>query len=153
MKRFIHILSIVCGAFILAGLLTSCGKETKVVVYQLVCDTVEFTQPQTIKDSEVQNLYLQFLEDLSKLGLNKTWQAEVVNDKFSAEDAKAEALYQSHLPKLKELEAAYKKAIGNLGPRSESSIYAKVVYKLSKSIPADAFSERLQEYAFELKYN
>lgn len=43
MKRFIHILSIVCGAFILAGLLTSCGKETKVVVYQLVCDTVEFT--------------------------------------------------------------------------------------------------------------
>ena len=138
---------------LLAGILSSCGKEYKVTVYQLYLDMTEFTQPQTIKDLEVKSLYTGLWTDLSNLNLNDTWQVEVINDKFSAEDSKAEARYDSNLPKVKELESSYKKKIEELGGRSESSFYTKIVYKLSKSVPADYSSECLREYYFELKYD
>ena len=153
MERFRKNIRFICGLILFAGLFSSCGKEYKVTVYQLICDTSEFTQPQTIKDPEVQSAYTQFLFDIGKLGINETWQVEVVNDKFKKEDDKAEAKYNSHLPEVKELESTYKKMIEGFGTRSESSFYAKVVYKLSKSVPADYSTERLQEYSFELKYD
>ena len=153
MKRIKRILNTTVGLVLLACLFQSCGEEYKVTIYQLICDTAEFTQPQTIKDPDVQNVYLQFLTDLGRLGINETWQVNVVNGNFSAEDAKAKTLYSSHLPEVKKLEAAYRKRIEELGTRSESSFCAKVIYKLSKSVPADNSSERLQEYSFELKYD
>ena len=148
-----RILRMLCGILLFAGLATSCGKETKLTVYQLVCDTPEFTQPQAIMDADVQSAYLQFLTDLNGLNLNDTWQAWVVNDRFDAEDAKAIDQYDNLLPRLKALESTYKKKIGEFGARDDSAFYVKVVYRLSRYVPADNTTDRLREYAFELSYD
>ena len=143
---------------LLSGVFASCGKEQKLAVYLFYCDTSEFTPDRVIEDPELRSVYSTLLVDLmtelSNLRLNDKWDSWVVNDKFSVEDVKAEAEYDKHLPAIKDLEARYKERIGGIGLQSESSFYIKVVYNLSRSVPADYSSAvYLREYSFDLKYN
>ena len=126
-------------------------------MYLFYCDISEFTSESTVEDAELRAVYsdlrLDLTVDLSKLNFYDKWDVWVVNDKFSVEDAKAEAEYDGHLPAFKELEAKYKKRIEEIGLQSESSFCIKVVYNLSRSVPADNSSDYLREYSFDLRYN
>ncbi len=145
-------ISILCGLILLGGFLSSCGKESKVAIYHFYCDTAEFTQPGEIQDPAMREAYSRFLtdfmSDLVKLNLVDTHQVDIVNGKFSAEDEKQLAEYKSHLPALKEIESSYRKKAAALA----APFHIKVVYTLSRSVPADASpAVSLQEYSFELK--
>lgn len=148
---------VVTGLLIIASIVTSCGKITKVTLYNFYCDAVEYTLPTEVTDPELQDAYMLLLDDLMndlvKLNLNDLWQVDVTGDDFGPEDAKAEATYASHLPEVKALESKYKKRIEDLSKGSSSSFCIKVVYNLSRSVPADySPAVYLQEYHFELRY-
>ena len=132
-----------------SGIFASCSKENKLAVYLFYCDISEFTSESQVTDPA---LRLDLTVDLSNLKLYDKREVWVVNDKFDVEDAKVEAEYDGHLPAIKELETKYKKRIEEIGLQSESSFYIKVVYNLSRSVPADYTSSYLREYAFELRY-
>ena len=147
----------VFGLFLLCCLLTSCEKITKVTLYNIYCDTAEYTPPTDVTDPALHDAYMQLLDDLMsdlvRINANDLWQVDVINDNFGPEDAKAEAAYARHLPEVKDLESKYKKRIEDLSKGSSSSFYIKVVYTLSRSVPADYSSATyLQEYHFELRY-
>ena len=153
MKKWIFI-----ALVLLSGVFASCGKEQKLAVYLFYCDTSEFTPEREIEDAEMRTVYtgilVDLLTELSNLRLNDKWDVWVVNDDFSAEDVKAEAEYDKHLPAVKDLESRYKKRIAEIGLQSESSFNIKVVYNLSRSVPADYSSAvYLREYSFDLRYN
>ena len=152
MKRWM-----VIALVLVAGVFASCSKENKLAVYLFYCDISEFTSDGDVKDPELREacsaLRLDLTTELSKLRFNDKWDIWVVNDKFSVEDAKAEAEYDKNLPVVKELESKYKKRVEEMGLQSESSFYIKVVYNLSRSVPADHSSAYLREYSFYLKYN
>lgn len=140
-----------------SGIFASCQKENKLAVYLFYCDISEFASESQVTDPDLRAAYsdlrLDLTVDLSKLKFYDKWDVWVINDKFSVEDAKAEAEYDGHLPALKELEAKYKKRIEEIGLQSESSFYIKVIYNLSRSVPADNSSDYLREYSFDLRYN
>ena len=140
-----------------SGIFASCSKENKLAVYLFYCDISEFSSESQVTDPDLRAVYsdlrLDLTVDLSKLKFYDKWDVWVVNDKFSVEDAKAEAEYDGHLPAFKELEAKYKKRIEEIGLQSESSFCIKVVYNLSRSVPADYTSAYLREYSFDLRYN
>ena len=140
-----------------SGIFVSCQKENKLSVYLFYCDISEFTSESQVTDPDLRAAYsalrLDLTVDFSNLKLYDKREVWVVNDKFDVEDAKVEAEYDGHLPAIKELEAKYKKRIEEIGLQSESSFYIKVVYNLSRSVPADYTSSYLREYAFELRYN
>ena len=140
-----------------SGIFASCSKENKLAVYLFYCDISEFSSESQVTDPDLRAVYsdlrLDLTVDLSKLKFYDKWDVWVVNDKFSVEDAKAEAEYDGHLPAFKELEAKYKKRIEEIGLQSESSFCIKVVYNLSRSVPADYTSAYLREYTFDLRYN
>jgi hypothetical protein len=144
-----------CGLILVFGLLTSCAKEYKLTQYQIIFGTSDISQPRDITDDDVRAVYLQLIDDVNRLKtrVDDYWQIDVVNDRFGPEDEKAIARYNSNLAQVKELEAACKKKIEELGTHHESSFYAKVIYQLKRSVPAYYSSDCLQEYTFELKYN
>lgn len=154
MKHF-KLAYFICGLILVSGLLASCAKETKLTQYQITFGTSDISQPRDITDIEVRNVYLQLIDDINNLKtrVDDYWQIDVINDRFSPEDENAIARYNSHLTEVKELEAACKRKIEDLGTRYESSFYAKVIYQLKRSVPADGSSDCLKEYTFELKYN
>jgi hypothetical protein len=149
------IILFLCGLILVSGLLTSCGKEFKVTQYQIIFGTSDISQPRDIPDEEVRTVYLQLIDDVNRLKtvVDDYWQIEVVNDRFGPEDENAIARYNSRLTQVKDLEAACKRKIEALGAHPESSFYAKVIYQVKRSVPADYSSDCLQEYTFELKYN
>ena len=150
-----RIILLLCGLILVSGLLTSCGKEFKVTQYQIIFGTSDISQPRDIPDEEVRTVYLQLIDDVNRLKprVDDYWQVEVINDRFGPEDENAIAQYNSNLSVVKNLEAACKKKIEDLGTYPESSFYAKVIYQVKRSVPADYSSDCLQEYTFELKYN
>lgn len=152
MKKWILLLLILSS-----GVFASCGKENKLAVYLFYCDISEFTSESQVTDPDLRAAYsalrLDLTVDLINLMMNDKWDVWVVNDKFSVEDAKAEAEYDRNLPAFKDLESKYKKRIEEIGLQSESSFSIKVVYNLSRSVPADQSSDYLREYSFVLRYN
>ena len=157
-KTHLHgrrIILFLCGLILVSGLLTSCGKEFKVTQYQIIFGTSDISQPRDIPDEEVRTVFLQLIDDVNRLKtvVDDYWQIEVVNDRFGPEDENAIARYNSRLTQVKNLETACKRKIEALGTHPESSFYAKVIYQVKRSVPADYSSDCLQEYTFELKYN
>lgn len=156
MKKYVY--PFLCGLILLGGLLSSCGKESKVAIYHFYCNTSEFTQPAEITDPGMQDAYTQFLtdymSDLLKLKLEETCQVDITGGKFTDEDTRNLAKYNSHLLELKKLESFYRKRLAEFGNQGSASFRIKTVYSLSRSVPADyAPAVTLQEYTFELKYN
>lgn len=139
-----------------SGVFASCGKENKLAVYLFYCDISEFTSESQVTDPDLRAAYsalrLDLTVDLTNLKFNDKWDVWVVNDKFGAEDVKAVAEYDRNLPAILELESKYKERMKEIGPRSESSFAIKVVYNLSRSVPADHTSDYLREYSFDLRY-
>jgi len=154
MKR-LKLAYIICGLILTSGLLTSCAKEFKITQYQIIFGTSDISQPIDIPDEEVRTVYQQLIDDVNRLKprVDDYWQVEVINDRFGPEDENAIAQYNSNLSVVKNLEAACYKKIEDLGTYPESSFYAKVIYQVKRSVPADNSSDCLQEYTFELKYN
>ena len=145
-----------CALILAANLFASCEKETTLTTYLFYFNEEDYTQPGEIADPEIRAFYLDILEGFSKLQANDFWQIYVDNRKFGPEDEKAEARFSATLATIKEYEARYRKAIEDLGVHEGSSFHVKYVYRLSRDIPADHFSDGyspaiLQEYSFELR--
>lgn len=158
MKKSVkYFLSFIGGILLLSGVFASCEEEYKVTIYRLSCGATEYTGPGDIADPELEAVYIRLLDnlmtDLALLRLDEMWTVNIYDDNFTKEDEKRVETFNKYLPKVKELEASYKKRIEEIEITSTSSFCIKLQYILSRSVPADASALCLQEYSFELKYN
>ncbi len=147
-----------CGLVLAANLFASCAEETTLTSYLFYFNEEDFTQPAEIADPEIRAFYLDIREGFANLHANDLLQIDVVNRNYAPEDGKAMARFNDTLAAIKEYEARYRKAIGELGAHEGSSFHVKYVYRLSRDVPADHFSSGysptvLQEYTFELRYD
>lgn len=147
-----------CGFILAVSLFASCEKETMLTTYLFYFNEEDFTQPGDIADPEIRAFYLDIREGFTKLQANDYWQIYVENRKYGSEDEKAETRFNATLATIREYEARYRKAIEDLGVHEGSSFHIKYVYRLSRDVPADHFSNGyspaiLQEYSFELRYD
>ena len=147
-----------CGFILAVSLFASCEKETMLTTYLFYFNEEDFTQPGEIADPEIRAFYLDIREGFTKLQANDYWQIYVEDRKYGPEDEKAETRFNATLATIKEYEARYRKAIEDLGVHEGSSFHIKYVYRLSRDVPADHFSNGyspaiLQEYSFELRYD
>lgn len=147
-----------CGFILAVSLFASCEKETMLTTYLFYFNEEDFTQPGEIADPEIRAFYLDIREGFTKLQANDYWQIYVENRKYGPEDEKAETRFNATLATIREYEARYRKAIEDLGVHEGSSFHIKYVYRLSRDVPADHFSNGyspaiLQEYSFELRYD
>ena len=147
-----------CGFILAVSLFASCEKETMLTTYLFYFNEEDFTQPSEIADPEIRAFYLDIREGFTKLQANDYWQIYVEDRKYGPEDEKAETRFNATLATIKEYEARYRKAIEDLGVHEGSSFHIKYVYRLSRDVPADHFSNGyspaiLQEYSFELRYD
>ncbi|MBO4536939.1 MAG: hypothetical protein J5702_07000 [Bacteroidales bacterium] len=154
-KRILYLIS---GIILLSGVFASCEQAYKVTIYRLTCGATEYTGPGDIADPNLEAVYIRLLDDLmndlSLLRLDEMWTVNIYDDNFKEQDEKRVAQFNKYLPKVKELEATYKKRIEEIEITSTSSFCIKLQYILSRSVPADYASALcLQEYSFELKYN
>ena len=148
-----NIRNIFLGLILLSGVFSSCAQHIKPTMYQIDFNIEEFTPPQTIADSEVRKAFEDIISvfERAKLGLD-SWTVDIVNDRFDAEDKNAENRYNNTLTRVKACEAECRRIIDALGT-SESSLYLRVVLKLSRWVAADSLSTPMEEYRFELIYN
>lgn len=148
-----NIRNIFLGLILLSGVFSSCAQHIKPTMYQIDFNIEEFTPPQTIADPEVRKAFEDIISvfERAKLGLD-SWTVDIVNDRFDAEDKNAENRYNNTLTRVKACEAECRRIIDALGT-SESSLYLRVVLKLSRWVAADSLSTPMEEYRFELIYN
>ncbi len=145
---------ILLGLVLMSGVFASCAQHTKPTMYQIDFSIEEFTPPQSISDPEVRKAFDEMISVFEKANLGmQSWTVDIVNDRFDAEDKNAEARYNNTLTKVKACEAECRKIIDALGAQSESSLYMRVVCKLTRWVAADSLSSLMQEYRFELEYN
>lgn len=145
------------GLLIVSLFFISCTKTTKVTRYQIIFGCDEVTQPRIVEmlaGKDASEPLLQIVNDIDKLksSIDQSWQAEIVNDRFDAEDKNAENRYDENLQRVKEFEAQCKKKLEELDPHPGSNFYLSIVYKLNRSVPADGSDVCMKEYRFELRY-
>ena len=148
---------LVCGLLIVSLLFTSCAKTTKFTRYQIIFGYDKVTQPRIVEmlaGKDASEPLLQIVNDIDKLksSIDQSWQAEIVNDRFDAEDKNAENRYDENLQRVKEFEAQCKKKLEELDPHPGSNFYLSIVYKLNRSVPVDGSDVCMKEYRFELRY-
>lgn len=148
---------LVCGLLIVSLLFTSCVKTTKFTRYQIIFGYDKVTQPRIVEmlaGKDVNESLLQIVNDIDKLksSIDQSWQVDIVNDRFDAEDKNAENKYDENLQRVKEFEAQCKKKIEELDPHPGSNFYLSIVYKLNRSVPVDGSDVCMKEYRFELRY-
>ena len=148
---------LVCGLLIVSQFFISCTKTTKVTRYQIIFGCDEVTQPRIVEmlaGQDASESLLQIVNDIDKLksSIDQSWQVEIINDRFDAEDKNAENKYDENLPRVKEFEAECKKKIEELEPHPGSNYYLSIVYKLNRSVPADGSDVCMKEYRFELRH-
>ncbi len=148
----------ICGLLLAAGMFASCEKEITLTNYSFFFNEENYTQPREIADPDIQAFYVRLREDFAALGANDIWQIDVTNRKYGPDDEKALARYNTTLAAIKECEAKYRTKIAELEKREGSSFQITYIYKLSRDIPADHFSEGyspviLGEYSFDLRYD
>ena len=145
---------ILLGLVLMSGIFASCAQHIKPTMYQIDFNIEEFTPPQSISDPEVRKAFDEIISVFEKANLGmQSWTVDIVNDRFDAEDKNAENRYNNTLTKVKACEAECKRIIDALDAQSESSLYLKVVCKLSRWVAADSQSSVMKEYRFELQFN
>lgn len=145
-----------CALVLVTGVLPSCSKEEKLVLYSFHCDVTDRTAPSAIEDPEMREVYTKLLtdllDDLSKLDMNETCETHIINGKYGPEDEKQTARYDAALPAVMELEARYKKRIEDLGEPDGLAFFIHGDFTLSRSTPADMSSAvSLRERDFDLR--
>ena len=146
--------------------LVSCKKGPVTVVY-LLSVSAEATHPDEIVDPEMHNIYETLLRDLQRdldpnyYSLDPREIGAVINravlsmdpKDVPAEDEHRIAEFNEYLPKLKEIEASYRKRIEGLEKRDGVSFCINgklLLLKAREDSKADGY---LKEYQFELRYN
>ena len=146
-----------CGLLIVSLFVSSCTQTVKYSHYKITFDCNKVTQPMVVEmlaGRDVKESLLQIVDDVNNLKsrVDRSWPAEIVNDRFDAEDRYAEYWYNENLPKVKEFEAQCRKKIEEMDPNPKSHFCLSVVYKLTRSVPGDGKDVCLNEYRFDLKY-
>jgi hypothetical protein len=149
----------------------SCKKEPVEVRYDLLISAEATTPPSEIADPEMRNTYETLLRDLQNdlyvfepnaipiytipqvitVVINKEVLGMNPKD-IPAEDEKRIAEFNEFLPKLQEIEAAYRKRIEDLEKRDGVSFGINGMLILGRTL-GDSKGVLLKEYDFELKYN
>ncbi len=146
--------------------LVSCKKGPVTVVY-LLSISAEATHPDEIPDPEMRNIYETLLRDLQKdldpnyytldprvIGAVITRAVLSMDPKdVPAEDEHRIAEFNDYLPKLKEIEASYRKRIEGLEKRDGVSFCINGKLLLLKAREDSKTDGYLKEYPFELRYN
>lgn len=146
--------------------LVSCKKGPVTVVY-LLGISAEATHPDEIVDSEMRDTYKTLLRDLQRdldpnhYSLDPREIGAVLNravlsmdpKDVPAEDERRIAEFNDYLPKLKEIEASYRKRIEGLRKRDGVSFCINGKLFLLKAQEDSRTDGYLKEYPFELKYN
>lgn len=149
-----QVLSILFGLVLMSGVFASCTQHIKPTMYQIDFNIEELTPPQSISDPEVRKAFDEIISVFEKANLGmQSWTVDIVNDRFDAEDKNAENRYENTLTKVKACEEECKRIINALDAQSGSSLYLKVVCKLSRWVAADSQSSVMKEYRFELQFN
>ena len=156
---------VLLGLVCLLGLV-SCKKGPVTVVY-LLGISAEATHPDEIVDPEMHNTYVTLLHDLQKdldpnyysldprvIGAVITRAVLSMDSKdVPAEDEHRIAEFNDYLPKLKEIEASYRKRIEGLEKRDGVSFCINGKLLLLKAREDSRTDGYLKEYQFELRYN
>lgn len=156
---------VLLGLFCLLSLV-SCKKGPVTVVY-LLGISAEATHPDEIVDSETRDTYKTLLRDLQRdldpnhYSLDPREIGAVLNravlsmdpKDVPAEDERRIAEFNDYLPKLKEIEASYRKRIEGLRKQDGVSFCINGKLFLLKAQEDSRTDGYLKEYPFELKYN
>ena len=146
--------------------LVSCKKGPVTVVY-LLSVSAEATHPDEIVDPEMHNIYETLLRDLQRdldpnyYSLDPREIGAVINravlsmdpKDVPAEDEHRIAEFNDYLPKLKEIEASYRKRIEGLEKMDGVSFCINGKLLLLKAREDSKTDGYLKEYQFELRYN
>ena len=146
--------------------LVSCKKGPVTVVYLLEI-SAEATHPDEIVDPEMHDIYQTLLRDLQRdldpnyYSLDPREIGAVINravlsmdpKDVPAEDERRIAEFNAYLPKLKEIEASYRKRIEGLEKRDGVSFCINGKLLLLKAQDDSKKDGYLKEYQFELRYN
>ena len=146
--------------------LVSCKKGPVTVVYSLGI-SAEATHPDEIVDPEMRDTYKTLLRDFQRdldpnsYSLDPREIGAVLNravlsmdpKDIPAEDERRIAEFNDYLPKLKEIEASYRKRIEGLRKRDGVSFCINGKLFLLKAQEDSRTDGYLKEYPFELKYN
>ena len=147
--------------------LVSCKKEPVEVRYVLLISAEATTPPSEIADPEMRNTYETLLRDLQRdldpnfYSLDPRIIGAVINravlsmdpKDIPAEDERRIAEFNAYLPKLKEIEASYRKRIEGLEKRDGVSFCINGKLLLLKAQDDSKKDGYLKEYPFELTYN
>ena len=156
---------VLLGLFCLLSLV-SCKKGPVTVVY-LLGISAEATHPDEIVDSEMRDTYKTLLRDLQRdldpnhYSLDPREIGAVINravlsmdpKDVPAEDERRIAEFNAYLPKLKEIEASYRKRIEGLEKRDGVSFCINGKLLLLKAQDDSKKDGYLKEYPFKLTYN
>ena len=156
---------VLLGLFCLLSLV-SCKKGPVTVVY-LLGISAEATHPDEIVDPEMRDTYKTLLRDLQRdldpnyYSLDPREIGAVINravlsmdsKDVPAEDERRIAEFNAYLPKLKEIEASYRKRIEGLEKRDGVSFCINGKLLLLKAQDDSKKDGYLKEYPFELTYN
>ena len=146
--------------------LVSCKKGPVTVVYLLEI-SAEATHPDEIVDPEMHDIYQTLLRDLQRdldpnfYSLDPRIIGAVINravlsmdpKDVPAEDERRIAEFNAYLPKLKEIEASYRKRIEGLEKRDGVSFCINGKLLLLKAQDDSKKDGYLKEYPFKLTYN
>ena len=146
--------------------LVSCKKGPVTVVYLLEI-SAEATHPDEIVDPEMRDTYKTLLRDLQRdldpnfYSLDPRIIGAVINravlsmdpKDVPAEDERRIAEFNAYLPKLKEIEASYRKRIEGLEKRDGVSFCINGKLLLLKAQDDSKKDGYLKEYPFKLTYN
>lgn len=156
---------VLLGLFCLLSLV-SCKKGPVTVVY-LLGISAEATHPDEIVDPEMRDTYKTLLRDLQRdldpnhYSLDPREIGAVINravlsmdsKDIPAEDERRIAEFNAYLPKLKEIEASYRKRIEGLEKRDGVSFCINGKLLLLKAQDDSKKDGYLKEYPFKLTYN
>ena len=146
--------------------LVSCKKGPVTVVY-LLGISAEATHPDEIVDPEMRDTYKTLLRDLQRdldpnyYSIDPREIGAVINravlsmdsKDVPAEDGHRIAEFNAYLPKLKEIEASYRKRIEGLEKRDGVSFCINGKLLLLKAQDDSKKDGYLKEYPFKLTYN
>lgn len=142
-------------ALLAGGLFTSCESKSEFTRYEIIFGFSEYTPPQDIADPDLRDLYVLMMDESMTLKKRTdfTWETEIENSNFDRDDKQAEDKFNSDLALVKEFETAWRKRFEEFGAKSGSSFSIKFVLYVRRTVPANASSNYLKEYNYEINFN
>ena len=142
-------------ALLAGGLFTSCESKSEFTRYEIIFGFSEYTPPQDIADPDLRDLYVLMMDEsiALKKRMDFTWETEIENSKFDRDDKQAEDKFNSDLALVKEFETTWRKRFEEFGTKIESSFSITFLLYVRRTVPADASSNYLKEYKYEINFN